>query len=308
VQDNYPPGSIFKVVVALAALDAGLNPAELYHVEPNPANPGKGMIRVGGQTFRDTAPPGDYDFRKAFIHSSNAYFITNGIRAGIRNIVRLGQQLHLGERATAIPARQEVSGYFPELKRVGVGWSDAATANVCIGQSPVLVTPLQMAVMTGAIANGGKVLWPRIVDRIEPQDPLLGEPQEYALPGQVRAELDVKPRSLQLVREAMLADTEDPGGTAYQAFHGAAAGPKALRVCGKTGTAQIEDARGTVVDHITWFISFAPYDKPRYVVVVMVESGGSGGTTCAPIAREIYAALERQEQNIATKNNLAQIQ
>jgi cell division protein FtsI/penicillin-binding protein 2 len=150
------------------------------------------------------------------------------------------------------------------------------------------VTPLQMAVMTAAIANGGKVLWPRLVQRVDP-----AEAEGSAAPvtfqaGRVRDELGVRTRSLELIREAMLADVED-GGTGQASF------VSGLRVCGKTGTAQVTDTRGNVVRHILWFTSFAPYENPRYTVVVMVEGSGSGGTTCAPIAQKIYRAILSQE-------------
>jgi penicillin-binding protein 2 len=175
------------------------------------------------------------------------------------------------------------------LRRVRVGWTAGDTANICIGQGEVDVTPLQMAIMTAAIANGGKVLWPRLVSRIEPADPYRGEPVVEFPAGRVRDELGVQPRTLALLREAMLADVEDREGT------GRAAAVPGLRVCGKTGTAQVTDARGRVVDHTTWFVSYAPYETPRYVVVVMVESGRSGGATCAPLAALIYRALLQME-------------
>jgi penicillin-binding protein 2 len=300
-QENYAPGSIFKVVVALACLENGLDPHAMYRVQPNPANPGRGIIHVGRQPFRDTAPPGDYDFRRALLRSSNAYFITNGIRvAGIEGIVRLGQKLHLGERVN-LPTRQETAGSFPNLRRVTASnWRDGDTANVCIGQGPIDVTPLQMAVMTAAIANGGTVFWPRLVAGLEPQadDPGL-LPVEFPA-ARVRNSLGVSARSLRLLHEAMLADTEDEEGT------GRAARVPGLRICGKTGTAQVTDANNRLTGYTTWFISFAPYEHPRHAVVVMVEDGGSGGGTCAPVAREIYAAIQRIET--AGRGTLAHVE
>jgi penicillin-binding protein 2 len=279
-QENYQPGSIFKIVTALACLEAGLDPNEVIY------NPG--YIHVGRRQINDLAPPGPYDFRRGFVKSSNTYFITNGLRIGIEPIIRLAQRLHLGER-TGLPTGQEVPGNLPTLRRVRVGWTAGDTANICIGQGEVDVTPLQMAIMTAAIANGGKVLWPRLVSRIEPADPYRGEPVVEFPAGRVRDELGVQPRTLALLREAMLADVEDREGT------GRAAAVPGLRVCGKTGTAQVTDARGRVVDHTTWFVSYAPYETPRYVVVVMVESGRSGGATCAPLAALIYRALLQME-------------
>ncbi len=281
-QENYAAGSIFKPIVGLACLEAGLNPHATLH------NPG--YILVGKKRFGDLAPAGDYDFRRAVKLSCNTYFISHGLHeAGITNIVRLAQRFHLGER-TGLPTRQEVSGIFPSLERVSSDWHDGDTGNLCIGQGPMAVTPMQMAVVTAAIANGGKVLRPRLVDRIEPLDAALGGPTNYLPAVQVRGELGVRPRNLEILREAMLADVEDSDGT------GAQAAVPGLRIAGKTGTAQVKNAEGALVNHITWFISFAPYEKPHYAVVVMIEGGTSGGGTCAPLAKKIYSAIQDRER------------
>jgi penicillin-binding protein 2 len=285
-QQNYAPGSIFKVVVALAALENGLDPnATVY-------NPG--YIYVGRRAIRDTAPPGEYDFKQAIMHSSNMYFITNGLRAGIENIVRIGEKFHLGER-TGLPTHQETAGIFPTPDNVHSDWHDGDTANLCIGQGDIAVTPIQIAVAYSAIANGGKVLWPRLVDRVESQDPAAGEPATDFPAGLVRDELGVHPRSLKILRNAMLAETEDPEGTGHAAV------VPGLRICGKTGTAQVMNEQNKVIDHTTWFASFAPYENPRYAVVVMVESGSSGGGTCAPIAHDIYETILKKESTLDTE-------
>jgi penicillin-binding protein 2 len=294
--ENYAPGSIFKTVVALASLENGLNPAEIYHVQANPENPNKGMIYVGRRRIKDTAPPGDYDFKRAFIHSSNSYFINAGLtHAGIENVIRIGNEFHLGER-TGLFARQETGGDFPDEDRIHSGWTDGDTANVCIGQGEVAVTPVQMAVMVSAIGNGGKVLWPRLVDRIEPQDPSSGEVVTNFPSGVVRDNLDVHPRSLQILRDAMLADVQSSEGT------GTAAAVDGLKICAKTGTAEVQDAQNHDIGQNFWFASYAPYEHPKYAVVVMVEGGlhGSGGLDCAPIAHDIYETILKKE-NAAAK-------
>jgi penicillin-binding protein 2 len=227
------------------------------------------------------------------MHSSNTYFITNGLRAGIESIIRLGQQLHLGERYE-LGTRQETGGKFPTLRRISSNWYIGDSANICIGQGQMAVTPLQMAVMTAAIANGGKVLWPRLIERLEPQDLPPGAEPLTMPKGHVRDELTVKARNLQIVRDAMLADVEDPGGTGTEAFL------PSIRICGKTGTAQVMDENNKVLSDNTWFASFAPYEKPRYAVIVMIESGQSGGKTCAPIARNIYRAIVERESRRMT--------
>ena len=160
--ENYAPGSIFKTVVGLACLENGLNPdAEIYN-PPNPEDPGHGYIVVGRRPIHDTALPGEYDFRRAILRSCNTYFITNGLRTGIENIVRMGEKFHLGER-TGLLTRQETKGVFPSLAEVeSSGWHDGDTANLCIGQGDIAVTPMQIAVLISAMANGGKVLEPRL--------------------------------------------------------------------------------------------------------------------------------------------------
>jgi penicillin-binding protein 2 len=282
VQENYAPGSIFKIVTGLACLERGLDPEVSFY------NPGH--IYVGRRYINDLAKPGFYNFRRGFLKSSNFYFITNGMAAGVDKIVELGERLFLGER-TGLPTAQEVPGYFPNSKKVHLGWTAGDTANLCIGQGTIDVTPLQMAVMTSAIANGGKVMWPRLVDRVEPADPH-GEEEPVSFPaGRVRGELGVQPKTLQIVREAMLGDVEDDEGTGRRAGEYV----PGLRICGKTGTAQVTNFKNQVTGQITWFTSFAPYENPRYVVVVMVEDGASGGATCAPVASKIYKALLDQE-------------
>jgi len=282
MQENYAPGSVFKVVTGLAALEtSGFDPAQKIY------NPG--YIRVPGRNrpIDDLAEAGDYDFKKAFIKSSNTYFITNGMKAGIESIIRLGQRLHLGER-TGLLSVQETPGTFPKTTDVRRGWIAPDTALICIGQGRIDMTPLQVAVMISAIANGGKVLWPRLVQRVEPAEPHSDEPVIEYPPKPPRGELGVSKRSLDVTRDAMLADVES-GGT------GKAALVPGMSIGGKTGTAQITDPQGNKVGVTTWFASCAPFENPRWVVVVMVEQGASGGGTCAPVAAQIYRTIQKLE-------------
>ncbi len=286
----YAPGSIFKPIVGLVALENGLDPRATIAVEPSPRDGRHGYIMVGSQQIQDTVAPGDYDFRRAIMRSSNAYFITIGLRVGIQKIVEMGNRLHLGERMD-LPTRQESKGSFPTPARIAQrDWRTGDSALVCFGQGEIAVTPMQMAVAYCAIANGGTVLYPRLVDRIESQD---GVPDEMCTnfpSGVVRDHMPVHPRSFQILREAMLSETEDPEGT------GRRANGTGLRVCGKTGTAQVQDEHGHLTGWNYWFASFAPYENPRYAVIVMVQSdqGGSGGLVCAPIAHDIYAEIARK--------------
>jgi penicillin-binding protein 2 len=219
----------------------------------------------------------------------------------VEKIVAIGEQFHLGERI-GLNTRQETSGTFPNEKKLHSGWTDGDTANLCIGQGYIDVTPLQMCVVACALANGGKVLWPRLIDHIAPQDPLSDGQAIYFQKGRVRNTVNVRPNTFRTLQAAMLDDTENAEGTAYKAFVGSPVNTE-LRVCGKTGTAQNEVNGG--ITYTTWFLSFAPYEHPHYAVVVMVENGSSGGGTCAPIAREVYEAILKLEKSAPPTRNLA---
>jgi penicillin-binding protein 2 len=301
--DNFQPGSVFKIVVAMALLENGLNPEASHTVLPDPDNRARGIIYYGrnnSQSTRDTVAPGSYNFRRAFIKSSNSYFIHHGIEAGmIQKIIELGQRLHFGERC-GIPTYQESKGNFPSLQRIRSSWSPGDTANLCIGQGLINVTPLQVAVMVSSVANGGRVFWPRVVQRLDSQDPLSAEPGKQFEAGRIRDNLGVSARTMQLVRAAMIADVEDPEGSGRKSFL------DGFRIGGKTGTAQI-GYRNDITGKITWFASFGGPSveaTPRYVVVVMVQGGISGGETCAPLAKEVYQAIRdmNHPQSIAMTN------
>ena len=298
--ENYHPGSIFKIVVAMAGL-------ELHAFDPKAVFHSDGYIMVGKRKIGDTAHAGDFDFDRALAKSSNPYFINLGLQPGVlEKVVNLGQKLHLGERTDIMPA-QETRGNFPNTRIVeSDAWRDGDTANLSIGQGYIDVTPIQMAVMTAAVANGGKVFWPRVVARIENSDGSGG--MEAKPVGHIRDYLGVSARTFRILHEAMLKDTESKEGTGHAA---AVAG---WRVAGKTGTAQVE--KNGHVDKSaqnTWFVSFAPYTpdyKAKYVVVATVEGGVSGGATCAPIAHDIYLALQEREtrleqQQVKSRTSLA---
>jgi penicillin-binding protein 2 len=281
-QENYSPGSIFKPIIGLAALEAGL--------DPNAVIDNPGYIYVGRRHITDLARPGKYNFRRAIMDSSNTFFITNGLRTGIDRIIALAEKFHLGENFD-LPTRQETGGSLPSSERIHEGWSAGDTANICIGQGEVEVTPLQMAVVYSAIANGGTVFWPRLVSRIEPQDPTSRDAATNLPSMLVRDRIGVSGHNLRILHNAMLAETEDPEGT------GGLARVPGIHICGKTGTAEIMDSQNRKIGRTTWFASFAPYENPRYAVVVMVENGTFGGPTCGPIAHDIYETILDKEKS-----------
>lgn len=280
----YSPGSTFKIVTALAALENGLNPDALYTVEANPGAPGRGAYFLGNRKIGDTAPPGQYDFRRAFIRSSNSYFIDNGLKMGWDRLLSTAHRFHFGEqtRIQLLPKEERI-GWMPDGEEARAErWQLGRLANFSIGQE-VLVTPLQLAVMVATVANGGTVYYPRLVDRLETGDPLSDAKPDHVRPGQVRSYLGTKPEYLAMIRTAMRDDVLDEEGT------GKSSRVPGFQVCGKTGTAEIKG--NGLKDKVTWFASFAPYESPRYAIIVMVESGASGGGTCGPVARKIYEHL-----------------
>ena len=156
------------------------------------------------------------------------------------------------------------------------------------------VTPMQMAVAYAAIANGGTVFWPRLVGRIESQGPASSGTATNFPTGLVRDHIGVSARNLKVLREAMLAETEEGTGQAAQV--------PGLKICGKTGTAQVMNSQNQEIDRTTWFASFAPYENPKYSIVVMMEGRNFWGKDCAPIARDIYAEILKKENAPAAKN------
>jgi penicillin-binding protein 2 len=290
VTGAYPPGSTFKIITAIACLEDGLDPNEVFD------SPGEYRATPRSRPIGDEAGKGKYDLVRAFYRSSNTYFIVKG-KDRLSKILEVAKRFHLGEK-TGISTRREAAGDVPEPDMVGPSLGMSA-ADICIGQE-ITASPLQLAGMVSVIANGGTLYVPRVVSYAK--SPESGEIQQLVPQGQVRDHVQIDPRHLALIRHAMLEDTEHapdsmgPGGTAYASFHSGGA-PKlgGFRVAGKTGTAEVKSP-GSPYRRVTWFDSYGPFEDPRYVVLVMVEDGSFGGNTCAPVAEEIYEAILKREQ------------
>lgn len=291
----FAPGSTFKIVTAIACLENGLDPNEVFD------SPGEYRVPGYHHVIGDTAGPGKFDFKRAFYKSSNTYFINYGMKAGLRHILEVAKRFHLGEKTDMGP--QEIAGFVPAPGEMAQAELYHSLPDVCIGQE-ITVTPTQMACLTAAVANGGTLFWPRVVDKLRDIDTDTFEP--LVPQGRVRDTVKINPAHLNIIREAMAMDTQanDPSlgkggeGTAYLAFHNSHTGQPILgdfHVAGKTGSAEVKGP-----DHrpykTTWFVSYGPYESPRYAVVVMVDHGDFGGTTCAPVACAIYKALIKMEQ------------
>ncbi|MBI5687483.1 MAG: penicillin-binding protein 2 [Verrucomicrobia bacterium] len=280
VSEQYAPGSTFKLVVALAGLDSG-------KLAPGSAAFCSGEVKVAGQLKKcwiksKGGQHGAVNLRSSIVHSCNIFFYEHGMDIGMGAIVAMAKQLHLGER-TGIPLPREARGHLPDMMR---RHRPAETANIAIGQGEVDATPLQMACVTAAIANGGTVIAPRLVKSIHQQnrDGGIGTAVEEFPPREL-GRLTVRPQLMELVRQAMRGVVQDADGT------GKKAGIPGVEIAGKTGTAQVMDAQANITGHRAWFVSFAPYQNPKYALAIMLEDGDSGGQVAAPVAGKIYAHL-----------------
>lgn len=285
VQGMYPPGSTFKMVMALAALEAGVTDGQERVFCP-------GHMDVSGNRFHcwKRGGHGRVGMVSALSESCDVYFYEMAQRCGIDKINEMSTRLGLGLRYD-LPITSVASGLNPtrEWKRNnrGAEWRVGDTVNASIGQGFVLTTPLQLAVMTARLASNSAVL-PRLV-----RDPL-----ERALPQ--AASLDLRPEWLRLIWRGMYDTVNDQRGTAYSSRVVA----DGQTMAGKTGTSQVfsitraeRDAGIRRQEDLPWnrrnhglFVSYAPYDAPRIAVSVVVEHGGGGSSAAAPLGRDIMLA------------------
>jgi penicillin-binding protein 2 len=280
-QAQYPPGSVFKIILMAAGLQEGsITPMDRVHCP--------GHFEYGGRTWKDWKKEGhgSVDLRRGIAQSCDVYFYQQGLKIGAAAIAKYAKAFGLGA-VTGIDLGTEKAGLIPEPKprvkgdKKSRAWTGGDTLNMSIGQGAVLVTPMQVARMMAAVANGG-VLWkPRLVQRIErPEQGVV-----FRDPGQVNGHIELSPVVWALIREGLWAVVNDWGTGGQAKIPG-------LDVAGKTGTAQIiansKSERGE--DH-AWFAAFAPVKEPQAVVVVLVERGGHGGDAAAPIARKIFNAI-----------------
>lgn len=280
IRGQYPPGSTFKMVTALAALEAGV-------IDLKGRVDCSGQTELGGQTFRcwKRSGHGPCDFHRALRESCDCYFYEIARRTGIDAIAAMGRRLGFGQTFDTGLALQK-PGVMPDAAwkrgRYNKAWLGGETLLAGIGQGYVLATPLQLAVMTARIASGRAIL-PRFVR------PDVGETPAVA------DELGLKPALLEAVRRGMAAVVNEDGGTGGSAKLDDG---KAL-VAGKTGTAQVsrasadrngQDLRWEQRDHAL-FVAYVPAGKPRYAISVVVEHGGGGGATAGPVVRDIVAEV-----------------
>ena len=290
----YAPGSTFKMVVALAALEANI-------VRPDHRVFCRGFTQLGNARFHCWKKHGHgwQDIYDAHKNSCDVYFYDIAKRIGVDRIAAMARKLGLGEK-TGVDLPSEKGGVIPtrawKKALIGTPWQQGETLISGIGQGFILTTPLQLAVMTARLANGGKAVTPRLVrpERIDGKD----DTPKFKKLAISRASLDV-------IRDGMNQVTNEHGGTAYRAR----ISEKGMEMSGKTGTAQVrrisKAERETRVlknherpwrerDHAL-FVGYAPSDDPRYAVAVVVEHGGGGSKVAAPIARDLLLATQKRD-------------
>lgn len=267
----YPPGSTFKPIVALAALEAGA-------ASENTTFSCSGIFRMGDARIHCwQKPPGHgwLNLRKSIEQSCNCYFCQLGLLCGPERIQQMAKSVGLG-RVTGIELAPEAAGLVPTEKwkrrARGEGWRQGDTCNMSIGQGALLVTPLQMAVVVSAIANGGSIYRPRIVMRPREKPELVNKTRW-------------SDRTLKTVRGGMFDVVQAEEGT------GKRARVQGVSLAAKTGTAEFGPADDRKKH--TWMIAYGPFENPRYAAAVVIEEGDSGGRTVAPkvarIMRGIFA-------------------
>ena len=284
VQGLYPPGSTFKMITALAALEAGvLGPEETVWCP--------GHLTTGGRRFHcwRRGGHGHMNLHDSLVQSCDVYYYEVSQRVGIDRITAMARKLGLGTTFD-VPLSAVAEGLTPtrawKAARRGAPWVIGDTLNASIGQGFVLASPLQLAVMTARLAAGTDIA-PRLVLSVD------GVPQEV----RQGAPLDIAPRHLRAIQRAMHATCNNRRGTAY----GSRVLAEGMEIAGKTGTSQVrnitmaERARGVFRNEdLPWerrdhalFVGYGPSPAPRYAVSVIVEHGGGGSAAAAPIARDV---------------------
>ena len=296
IQGQYPPGSTYKIITALAGLAKGvITPNTVFYCSGSMAfgNRRYGCWKAGGH--------GPVSLHRALAESCDVYFYQVGLKVGVDALAEYANRMGLGHK-TGIEFEYEKSGLIPTAnwKKLAKGepWQEGETLSIAIGQGFDLVTPLQVCAMTSALANGGILYKPFLIEKIiDPEGQVIKE-----FDPTVDVELVGMNKYLALIRDGLVGAVNDKHGTAREARL------KDITVAGKTGTAQVvtmekfketaeEDVAYKHRDH-AWFTSFAPAEKPEIAVTILVEHGGHGGSAAAPVAKKIM------EKYFAKKNGL----
>ncbi len=293
IQGEYAPASTYKIVTAIAGLEEGvIDEKTTFHCP--------GYYQYGDRAFRcwEKKGHGNVNVVEALAVSCDVFFYQVGQKLGADRLAHYARSCGL-EKPTGINLDQEATGLIPtttwKKQRTGIAWQGGETLSVAIGQGYNLVTPLQMLVLTSAVANGGKRYKPLILKSIETTEgEVLIQSQS-----QVKGLLPAGKKTMEIIQKGLWRVVNADQGTAGNAR------VKGIAVSGKTGTVQVvsrkddEDSQETErPDHLkahAWFLAYAPSDDPRIAVVVLIEHGESGAVTAAPIAREIIKTYLKKD-------------
>jgi penicillin-binding protein 2 len=290
IQSIYPPGSTWKMLVALAGLQAGVITENTTFYCP-------GSMKYGNRTYGCHGAHGMISLQRAIQHSCNVYFYHVALKLGIEKLSYYGKMFGFGER-THIDIPHESRGIMPTIEWLTKRYQKrkwipkGLIINYGIGQGEISVTPLQMAVYCATLANGGTIYQPHVVKATH--NNILNRTTEFDYDSR---KVNIKSKYFTLVRRGMYDVVNTPGGTANNAQI------PGVKVAGKTGTAQNPHGR----DH-SWFISFAPYDNPKIALAVIVENAGFGSTVAAPIARKLIAEYLGVKLNVPKDSTNAVVQ
>jgi len=281
IQSVYPPGSTFKIIVALAGLSYGV-------ITPDEKIVCHGSLKSGRHSFRCWKKEGHgaISLHQALVESCDVYFYTLGERIGWDRVAAFAKKLGYGS-LTGIPLPDEKPGLIPTVawkkKRTGEAWYGGDTFINSIGQGFVLVSPIQACQLMSLVANGGYFYRPMLLRQSRNRE--TGVVTTYS--PELRNKVTIDANALEVVRKALAGVVAEPGGTGH-----AAQTPMAT-VAGKSGTSQViaQKVAGRHLAELSrdhaWFIAYAPVENPKIAVAVIVEHGGHGGSAAAPIARRV---------------------
>lgn len=291
VQGVYPPGSVFKVFMLAVGLSEGVISRKDKINCP-------GFYTFGGRAYKchKHSGHGAVDSFLALVMSCDVYFYSLGQRLGIERIFNYATRFGFGkptglelvdENAGLIPSEHWKRTYFKDPREKK--WFPGETLSVAIGQGATLTSPLQIARAVSALVNGGNVYRPILVKRIESQD---GSFRDENFAPQISNTLDIDPKIIQIVKDAMVGVVNDEKGTGKRA---SLLKELNIHVGGKTGTSQVvgldKHRKGGELDHHAWFVGYAPAERPEIVVSALVEHGGGGGAVAAPVVKKVMEAF-----------------
>ena len=291
----YPPGSTYKPLVALGALQCGaITPTSNFQCP--------GYMPFAGREYHcwRKGGHGTVAVERAIMQSCDVFFYHTGLKMGVDRLAEYVKMFGLGQK-TGIGLPGENPGLIPTSswkKRVtGVPWQMGETISISIGQGYDLVTPLQMAVAYGAIANGGKLWTPFAVKRIEGM--AQGEVEDAG--PRLERKIPIERNWFELVQKGLAEVVREPGGTAHSLWD------PSVPIAGKTGTAQVVAlGRGThnggdKDKDNAWFVGYAPASDPKICVAAMVEHGGHGGSAAGPLVQKVIMAYLKIKHEPAKK-------